>query len=104
MTSCAARAVIPYGGCLLVGRRRACRYSSGVWIKSKQGELPGFRSSVSLVEPLKLGVFISALVSDVEELSVWTIPALDLLVPAVKAAVRTQPLPYVSEARTITIV
>eukprot|EP00947_MAST-08B_sp_MAST-8B-sp1_P004846 g4846.t1 len=62
------------------------KYSSGVWVKSKQGELPGYRSSVSLVEDLKVGVFTSALVSDVAELSVWTVPAMDILVPAVRAA------------------
>eukprot|EP00658_Telonema_sp_P-2_P043883 TRINITY_DN31759_c0_g1_i1.p1 TRINITY_DN31759_c0_g1~~TRINITY_DN31759_c0_g1_i1.p1 ORF type:complete len:168 (-),score=14.16 TRINITY_DN31759_c0_g1_i1:117-620(-) len=62
------------------------KYSSGVWVKSKQGELPGYRSSVSIVEPLKLGVFTSALVSEVAEKSVWTVPAMDILVPAVQRA------------------
>ena len=52
---------------------------------------------MTLVEDLKLGVFTSALVSDVDEHSVWTIPALDILVPAVMAAawsfVEKPPLP-----------
>ena len=55
-------------------------------MKTKQGELPGYRSSVALAEGLKLGVFVSALVTDVDEHSVWTVQALDLLVPAVSAA------------------
>ena len=38
------------------------------------------------MEDLKLGVFTSALVSDVDEKSVWTIPVLDRLVPAIEAA------------------
>ena len=41
---------------------------------------------VALVEPLKLGVFVSALVSDVASNSVWTLDALALLVPAVTRA------------------
>ena len=56
------------------------------WAKGKQGELPGYRSSVLLVEPLQLGVFTSALVSDVPSPTVWTVEALSLLAPAVSAA------------------
>ena len=63
-------------GSSAVGTPWEMKYSteSQVWVKSKQGELPGYRSSVSVVEELKLGVFTSALVSDVDEHSVWTIP------------------------------
>lgn len=69
-------------------------YASGVWVKSKQGELPGYRSSVSLVEPLKLGIFASALVSDVPSPTVWTLDALNILVPSVISALRRlQPTP-----------
>lgn len=46
----------------------------------------GYRSSLSLVEPLKLGIFTSALVSDVDDHTVWTVPALEILVPAVLTA------------------
>ena len=38
------------------------------------------------VQELKLGVFTSALVTDVEESSVWTVPMMDVLVPALEAA------------------
>lgn len=50
------------------------RFSSSLWMKSKQGELPGYRSSVTIVEGLKIGIFTSALISEVDEKSVWTIP------------------------------
>jgi hypothetical protein len=81
-----APSVLLGDGSSAVGTPWEMKYSEGVWVKSKQGELPGYRSSVSIVEPLKLGVFTSALVSDVDELSVWSIPSLDILIPAVTAA------------------
>ena len=37
------------------------RYSNGLWLKSKQGGDPGYRSSLTLSEDLGLGLFISAL-------------------------------------------
>ena len=37
------------------------RYSKGLWLKSKQGGDPGYRSSLTLSEDLGLGLFISAL-------------------------------------------
>jgi hypothetical protein len=43
------------------------KYSNGVWTRSKEGELEGFRSSVTLVQELKLGVFVAALQSEVDE-------------------------------------
>ena len=65
-----------------------------VWTKGKQGELPGYRSSVTVVEDMKVGIFTSCLVSDASEHSVWTVPALAVLVPAVEAALwRLQPAP-----------
>jgi D-alanyl-D-alanine-carboxypeptidase/D-alanyl-D-alanine-endopeptidase len=59
--------------------------SEGVpyWIKSKQGSLPGYRSSVALVPQLGFGIFINALVSETKERSVYAFPALDILAPAV---------------------
>ena len=57
-----------------------------LWAKGKQVELPGFRSSMSVVEELRFGVFTSALITDVEDHTVWTLPALRILGPAVKAA------------------
>jgi len=42
-------------GSSAVGTPWEVKYSSGVWMKGKQGELPGYRSSVTLVEELKLG-------------------------------------------------
>ena len=59
---------------------------SKIWAKGKQGELPGYRSSVQLIEPLKLGVFTSALVSDVDSPTVWTQDALEILTPAIMSA------------------
>ena len=68
--------------------------SNRYWTKGKQGELPGYRSSMTIVDELRLGVFTSALVSDVDEDSVWTIPALEILAPAFEAALnRLQPSP-----------
>lgn len=87
-------AILLRDGSSAVGSPMEMKYlnRSGFWSKGKQGELPGFRSSVTMVGPLNLGIFISALVSDVPELSVWTIPALDILAPAVAAAAfKTQP-------------
>ena len=79
-------------GSSAVGTPWEFKYSSALWMKSKQGELPGYRSSVTLIEGLRLGIFTSALVSDVPEKSVWTIPALDIVAPAVRAALwRLQP-------------
>ena len=69
------------------------------WAKGKQGELPGYRSSVLLVEPLKLGVFVSALVSDVPSSTVWTLDVMRLLAPAVAAALwRLRPPPALPAA------
>ena len=43
---------------------------------------------------MKVGIFTSCLVSDASEHSVWTVPALAVLVPAVEAALwRLQPAP-----------
>ena len=56
------------------------------WTKGKQGELPGYRSSITVIEELKVGVFTSALVTDVKSNSVWTIDALKILAPALDAA------------------
>ena len=58
------------------------------WYRSKQGELDGYRSSVALVPELQLGVFVAALVTDVDEPTntVWTYPLLDALAPVVEAA------------------
>ena len=67
--------------------------SNKYWTKGKQGELAGYRSSITVVEDLKLGVFTSALVTDVKSNSVWTIDALEILAPALDAALtRLRPL------------
>ena len=125
-------------GSSAVGSPWEIKYSGGVWVKSKQGELPGYRSSVMLAEPLKrsgaseaahrpaavapahtmrcrpapsnppcapcsrhgcrlflrLGVFVSALVSEVSSSTVWTLDVLDALVPAISRALwRLAPAP-----------
>jgi len=89
-----APAVLLRDGTAAVGSPFEIQYSSGVWIKSKQGQFPGYRSSMSLVPELKLGIFVSALVSDVEDENVWTIAALDILIPLFKSALwRLAPVP-----------
>jgi CubicO group peptidase (beta-lactamase class C family) len=60
--------------------------TSGVWTKTKQGELPGYRSSVTIIPELKLGIFVSALQSEVAadtepDRSVWTLNISRQLVP-----------------------
>lgn len=70
----------------------------GVWVKSKAGELSGYRSQVALVPELGLGIFVSAFRSDVTPFdtsdSVWTIPALQTLIPPITAALQAaQPAP-----------
>ena len=42
---------------------------------------------MSVVEDLRLGVFTSALITDVQDKTVWTLPILRILGPAVKAAI-----------------
>jgi hypothetical protein len=48
--------------------------TGGLWYKSKQGGDPGYRSSLTLVPELNLGVFVSALTDPVDEDSVWSVP------------------------------
>lgn len=57
-------------------------YTAGYWTLSKAGELPGYRSNVAIVPELKIGVFVSALLSTTPDDSTLTIPMLDLLIPA----------------------
>jgi CubicO group peptidase (beta-lactamase class C family) len=57
----------------------------GHWIKSKAGELPGYRSNLAIIQELKLGVFFSATFDDVPAdvaHSVFTVEALEILIPA----------------------
>eukprot|EP01012_Entosiphon_sulcatum_P062689 TRINITY_DN8920_c0_g2_i1.p1 TRINITY_DN8920_c0_g2~~TRINITY_DN8920_c0_g2_i1.p1 ORF type:complete len:484 (+),score=62.55 TRINITY_DN8920_c0_g2_i1:22-1452(+) len=69
-------------------------YRGGMWIKSKQGGLAGYRSSLALVPDLRLGIFTTALQNDVEDGTVWAYPALDILVPRLQAALwQNQPPP-----------
>ena len=58
---------------------------SGVWYRGKEGELSGYRSSVVMVPEYKLGVFHSALISDVDDDDghVWAYDVMDMLVPFV---------------------
>merc|ERR1719161_1611805 len=58
------------------------KYSNGLWYKSKQGGDPGYRSSVTLVPDLNVGIFVSAFTDPVPEDSVWTVPAADILTKA----------------------
>jgi len=55
---------------------------SGIWIKSKQGELNGYRSSVALIPEYKIGIFNVALQSEVYDSTVWTYTILNnMLLP-----------------------
>eukprot|EP01062_Namystynia_karyoxenos_P026168 TRINITY_DN20425_c1_g1_i1.p2 TRINITY_DN20425_c1_g1~~TRINITY_DN20425_c1_g1_i1.p2 ORF type:complete len:526 (+),score=213.34 TRINITY_DN20425_c1_g1_i1:84-1580(+) len=60
--------------------------SGGVWIKGKQGELGGYRSAVALAEDYRLGIFVSALQTAVPEGTVWTVPAMGVLLPPLQKA------------------
>ena len=66
----------------------AAAAGGGVWTSSKQGELNGYRSAVTLVPELKLGVFVSALQSDVSDSSVWSLNLTAQLVPPLLALLR----------------
>lgn len=69
------------------------KYSDSLWTRSKQGAIDGFRSSVTLVSELKLGVFTSAFRSNVPEKTVWTLPIVSMLAPAVASMLWAQPAP-----------
>ena len=71
-------------GSSAVGTPFEFKYSNGLWLKSKQGGDPGYRSSITLSEDLELGIFFSALTDPVPEDSVWTIPAADILTKALR--------------------
>jgi len=75
-------------------------YVGGFWGYSKAGELDGYRSQITIVPGLKLGVFASATITTFPEdasTAVFNIPALQILNPAFTAAVKklqlTPPLP-----------
>ena len=53
----------------------------GVWTKSKQGSLPGYRTSTSMVPDYKLGVFTGALIQDVNDTFVWSYDVLKIILP-----------------------
>eukprot|EP01084_Bolivina_argentea_P244087 408989_1 len=55
----------------------------GVWYKGKEGELSGYRSSVVIVPQYKIGIFNSALISDVSASHVWAYDVLNMLIPYV---------------------
>jgi len=57
--------------------------NNNVWIRSKAGELLGYRSQVAIVPELKLGIFISVTCGQTDDstLSAFTIPSMDILLP-----------------------
>lgn len=81
------------------------KWSDGFWTKSKQGELDGYRSCITLIDDLKLGIFVSALQSEVPEGSVWAIPAINILAPAILAEVSdaSMHLPARDDKRTMIV-
>lgn len=72
-------------------------YTQKYWTYSKAGELSGYRSNLAMVPELKLGIFISALISDTPDDTTLTIPALEMLIPAFERALfaieKPPPLP-----------
>ena len=57
-------------------------------VYSKEGQLPGFRSSVSVVPALGIGVFAAALRTTTPDVTVDTVPALSALAPALVAVLQ----------------
>jgi len=69
-------------------------YTSNIYVKSKAGELAGYSTQLAIVPDIKLGIFHVATVSDTTDESVWTIPALNILIPAfMEALTALQPKP-----------
>ena len=54
---------------------------TGVWFKSKQGELPGYRTSTAMVPSYKLGVFTASLTDDISDGTVWSYQILSMILP-----------------------
>jgi len=58
------------------------KYIQDYWVKSKAGSLPGYRSQVALVPPIKLGIFCVGTADDDDPTqSMLTEPSLDILIP-----------------------
>jgi len=58
-------------------------YFDSFWIQSKAGSLPGYRSQVALVPPIKLGIFCYGTAdNDDSTQTMLTMPSLEILVPA----------------------
>jgi hypothetical protein len=59
-------------------------FTGGYWIKSKAGDAPGYHSQIAMQQDLKLGLFFVTMEEEVPEPtnSLFTIPALDILIPA----------------------
>jgi len=72
-------------------------FTSKMTIKSKAGQLPGYRSQVVIVPKIKLGLFQVATIATVSDTTLWTLPALDILIPAflqaLNATQHNPPLP-----------
>ncbi|EGC30566.1 hypothetical protein DICPUDRAFT_50700 [Dictyostelium purpureum] len=58
-----------------------------IWTKNKAGQLDGYRTQMSLIKPLKLGLFFSSLLAFETE-DVFTRAATQVLVPAYEAVLR----------------
>jgi len=57
-------------------------YTFGYWTKSKQGELPGYRSNLVIVPDLKIGVLVTALIDNTPDPTVYAMTMLGLIIPA----------------------
>eukprot|EP01113_Clastostelium_recurvatum_P034394 TRINITY_DN4662_c0_g1_i1.p1 TRINITY_DN4662_c0_g1~~TRINITY_DN4662_c0_g1_i1.p1 ORF type:complete len:510 (+),score=103.43 TRINITY_DN4662_c0_g1_i1:35-1564(+) len=56
---------------------------NSIYVRSKAGELPGYRSQVAIIPELKIGIFISVTLDDTPDNTVYTFPSLsDILAPA----------------------
>jgi len=69
---------------------------SKFWTSNKAGELAGYRSQIAFIPALKIGVFASAFISSCNEPTdtVFTIPVIDILAPALQDVLWTMQPPY----------
>jgi len=72
-------------------------YSSVIpaWVYSKAGQLQGYRSQIALVPELKLGVFHIAMQSEVEDETVWSMSAIEMIAPALRDLLQQRAVPPV---------
>ena len=64
------------------------------WLRGKSGQLEGYRNELMLDPRLQLGMFVNGLASHATDVPMWTVEAIEILSPPIKAALaRLQPAP-----------